>query len=134
MNRSISAKATIWSNLCWISRRDMPMIEPFREMFSRPLSSGWKPAPTSMRAPSRPWATNEPEVGTVTRERILSSVLFPAPLAPTSPSISPRSSEKLTSLSAQNSSRGSTRRPSSRAVSRPTSSLIEVTYQPRRRR
>ena len=36
------------------SRRDMPRTTPFRKMFSRPVSSGWKPVPTSSSAPTRP--------------------------------------------------------------------------------
>ena len=32
----------------------MPRIAPFRKMFSRPVSSGWKPVPTSSRLPTRP--------------------------------------------------------------------------------
>src|SRR5882672_9965084 len=83
-----------------------------------------------MRDPSRPLVTKVPAVGTVTRESTFSSVLFPAPFLPISPRLSPRFSEKVTSRSAQNSSRGGTARPRRREVRRPTSSLIEVTYQP----
>ena len=32
----------------------MPRIAPFRKMFSRPVSSGWKPVPTSSSEPTRP--------------------------------------------------------------------------------
>ena len=35
-------------------RRRMPRMAPFRKMFSRPVSSGWKPVPTSSRLPTRP--------------------------------------------------------------------------------
>src|SRR5712691_438281 len=112
----------------------MPMMAPFRKMFSRPVRSGWKPAPISMSDPRRPLVTKEPEVGTVTRERIFRSVLFPAPFIPINPSTSPRLTEQLTSRRAQNSSRGWTARPRRRAARRPTSSLIEVTYQPWRSR
>src|ERR1700730_11359239 len=66
MNRSTSANATIWSNLRWTSRRVMPMMEPFRKMSSRPVRSGWKPAPISMREPRRALATNGAVRGTVT--------------------------------------------------------------------
>ena len=34
--------------------RLMPRIAPLRKMFSRPVSSGWKPVPTSSRLPTRP--------------------------------------------------------------------------------
>src|ERR1700730_4160231 len=110
------------------------MMEPLRKMFSRPVRSGWKPAPISMSEPSRPLVTNEPVVGTVTRESTFRSVLLPAPFRPIMPSVSPRFREKLTSRRAQNSSRGGTWRPRRRALRRPTSSLIEVTYQPPPRR
>ena len=32
----------------------MPRIAPLRKMFSRPVSSGWKPVPTSSRLATRP--------------------------------------------------------------------------------
>ena len=54
MNFSISEKATISSNLRSISLRGIPSTAPFRKMFSLPLSSGWKPVPTSSRLPTRP--------------------------------------------------------------------------------
>ena len=37
-----------------ISARLMPRMAPFRKMFSRPVSSGWKPVPTSSRLATRP--------------------------------------------------------------------------------
>ena len=40
--------------LARISARRMPRIAPLRKMFSRPVSSGWKPVPTSSRLPTRP--------------------------------------------------------------------------------
>ena len=43
-------------------------------MFSRPVSSGWKPVPTSSRLATRPRISARPLVGSVIRERILSSV------------------------------------------------------------
>ena len=76
-------------------------------MFSRPVSSGWKPVPTSSRLATRPRILTRPSVGSVMRERILSSVILPAPLRPMMPSTSPRLTSKLTSLSAQNSSTAS---------------------------
>src|SRR5438128_7515702 len=45
-----------------------------------------------------------PSVGSVIRLRILSSVVFPAPLRPMMPRTSPRRTEKLTSRRAQKSS------------------------------
>ena len=38
--------------------------------------------PTSSSEPTRPWSSAQPRVGSVIRERILSSVLLPAPLRP----------------------------------------------------
>ncbi len=73
-------------------------------MFSRPVSSGWKPVPTSSREPTRPWISAVPLVGSVMRESILSSVLLPAPLRPIMPTTSPRLTSKETSLSAHRSS------------------------------
>ena len=32
----------------------MPRMAPFRKIFSRPVSSAWKPVPTSNRLPTRP--------------------------------------------------------------------------------
>ena len=63
----------------------MPRIAPFRKTFSRPVSSGWKPVPTSSRLPTRPRISARPSVGVVIRVRILSSVDFPAPLRPMTP-------------------------------------------------
>ena len=62
------------SNLRRISRRRMPRIAPLRKTFSRPVSSGWKPVPTSSSEPTRPLMPARPSVGSVIRERILSSV------------------------------------------------------------
>src|SRR5437868_4670217 len=50
MNFSMPENSTISSNRRRISPRLMPRMAPLRKMFSRPLSSGWKPVPT----PSRP--------------------------------------------------------------------------------
>jgi hypothetical protein len=43
----------------------MPSIEPLRKIFSRPLSSGWKPELTSISAESLPLIAISPEVGAV---------------------------------------------------------------------
>src|SRR5271157_5042895 len=71
-------------------------------MFSRPVSSGWNPVPTSSRLPTRPWTSTSPSVGSVIRERIFSSVLFPAPLRPMIPTTSPGRTSNDTSFNAQN--------------------------------
>ena len=54
MKSSISANSTISSNRRSISRRDIPSMTPLMNTFSRPLISGWKPAPSSIRAETRP--------------------------------------------------------------------------------
>ena len=41
-------------------------------MFSRPVSSGWKPVPTSSRLPTRPRISTRPLVGVVIRVSTLS--------------------------------------------------------------
>ena len=102
-NSPISANSTIWSNFRCTSRWDMPRMEPLRKMFSRPVSSGWKPVPTSSRLPTRPRSRTSPAVGRVIRLRTFSRVDFPAPLWPTTPSTSPGSTWNETSFSAQNS-------------------------------
>ena len=106
-NFSTSAKATISSNFLKISRCVIPSIAPLRKIFSLPVSSGWKPVPTSSRLATRPRSTTRPAVGSVIRLNIFSSVLFPAPLRPMIPTASPCLISKFTSLSAQNSSTSS---------------------------
>ena len=69
-------------------------------MFSRPVSSGWKPVPTSRREPTRPVTSPQPAEGSVMRERIFSSVLLPAPLWPIRPTTSPWPISTETSRSA----------------------------------
>jgi len=71
---------------------------------ARPVSSGWKPVPTSSRLATRPLMVTRPVVGSVIRLKIFNSVLFPAPLRPMMPTASPRRISKLTSLSAHTSS------------------------------
>src|SRR5574341_1929918 len=70
-------------------------------MFSRPLSSGSNPVPTSISEPTRPWISARPLVGSTIRERILSKVLFPAPFRPMMPTICPCGISKEASRSAQ---------------------------------
>ncbi len=101
MNFSTSAKLTISSNLAAISARRMPRMAPLRKMFSRPVSSGWKPVPTSSRLPTRPRISARPVVGSVIRDRILSSVVLPAPLRPMMPTTSPGAISNETSRRAQ---------------------------------
>ena len=87
-----------------ISRRFMPRIAPFRKTFSRPVSSGWKPVPTSSRLLTRPRIVARPEVGVVIRVSTFSSVDLPAPFRPITPSTSPCATSKVMSFRAQISS------------------------------
>ena len=103
MNGPTPANATMRSSFDAISRRFMPRRDPLRKMFSRPVSSGWKPDPTSINAARRPLSVIVPDVGAVIRESSFSSVLLPAPLWPMMPSVSPRATSKLTSRTAQKS-------------------------------
>ncbi len=64
MNRSTPEKSTISSKRAAISRRDSPRIEPLRNTFSRPVSSGWKPGPDlEQRADPPAHARCGPSVG-----------------------------------------------------------------------
>ncbi len=67
-----------------------PRIAPLRQMFSAPVSSGWKPVPTSSRLATRPLMVTRPALGSVMRLSTLSSVDFPAPLRPMMPTASRR--------------------------------------------
>ncbi len=78
-----------------------PRIVPKRATFSRPVSSGWKPAPTSSRGTMRPQTSIFPVSCIAIPEINCVSVDFPEPFAPTMPKNSPRLTSKLTSESAQ---------------------------------
>ncbi len=75
-----------------------------RKTFSLPVSSGWKPVPSSSIGQTRPSTLAVPWVGLSTPAMIPSKVLFPEPFGPTRPTASPRPTLNDTSLSAQNSS------------------------------
>ena len=60
--------------------------------------------PTSSRLPTRPRKQTSPVVGGVILDKIFNNVLFPEPFFPIIPNTSPFSTEKLISLSAQNTS------------------------------
>jgi hypothetical protein len=102
MNRSTPANSTMSSKRSRICERFMPRMPPFKKTLSRPVSSGWKPVPTSSSDPTRPRIRATPAVGSVMRARILSIVVLPAPLRPTIPTTSPSSAVKLTPFRAQN--------------------------------
>ena len=62
---------------------------PLMATFSRPLISGWKPAPSSMRAEMRPSTRRIPRVGLVMPASSLSSVDLPEPFSPMTPKVAP---------------------------------------------
>src|SRR5680860_314556 len=70
-------------------------------MFSRPVSSEGIPDITSMIAPTLPWVCTRPLWGNMRPLTIFSSVDFPAPFAPTTPTASPGSTENEMSRSTQ---------------------------------
>ena len=107
MNAPMPANSTMLRRACAaISRRRMPRIAPLRKMFSRPVSSGWKPgADLDQRGERGRGQRSRPSVGAVMPASSLRIVLLPAPLRPMMPSVSPRATSKLTSRSAQNSRR-----------------------------
>jgi hypothetical protein len=98
--RPMSANSSIRGIAASISLRDTPRSEPLRYAFSRPEKSGWKPAPISRSADTRPRTSARPEVGRDVPASTFSSVDFPDPFAPITPSVSPVSTAKLTSSSA----------------------------------
>src|SRR3974390_684452 len=73
-------------------------------MFSRPLRSDWKPAPSSRSPASLPRTATSPDVGWRTPQMHLSSVDLPEPLRPRMPTVSPSRTERDTSRKAQKSS------------------------------
>ena len=96
----------------------MPRTAPLRMTFSRPVSSGWNPVPTSRSDPTRPRMSARSLEGRVMRAMIFSIVVLPAPLRPISPSGLSLAQLNEMSLSAQNRYRGSSRRffPTKRAA------------------
>jgi hypothetical protein len=108
INLSSSAKATMSSKTRSMLFFESPRIDPFMKMFSRPVSSGWNPAPNSRRAASRPRVTISPSVGWMMPATHFSSVDFPEPLWPSRPTVEPSSIAKSSPswLRAQKSSNG----------------------------
>src|SRR5215831_5745282 len=101
MSRSTSAKCTIASNCRSISCRVRPKSPAPRYTFSRPVNSGWKPAPSSISETTCPPTRTTPLVGHVTRETSLRSVVLPAPLRPMMPNPAPTGISSDTSRSAK---------------------------------
>src|ERR1700727_1341297 len=73
-------------------------------MFSRPVRSCWKPAPSSRRPASLPRTATSPVVGWRTPQMHLSSVDLPEPLRPRIPTVSPSRTVSETLSRAQKSS------------------------------
>ena len=71
------ANSTMLSRRAAMSRRRNPMIVPLKNAFSRPVSSGWKPEPTSISAARRPRNRISPVLGAVMPESSLNIVLCP---------------------------------------------------------
>src|SRR5580765_8010948 len=103
MKSSSSANATISSKRSRMYERFRPRIEPLRKTFSRPVKSGWNPAPSSSSVPILPPTSSRPCVGLMIPATMRSSVLLPEPLRPTSASALPGSTANETSRSAQTS-------------------------------
>jgi hypothetical protein len=99
----MSAKASMSSKRSTISSCSIPRIRPLSMAFSRPVKSGLNPVPMPKIADRRPRTSTSPVVGRKTPEIMLKSVLFPAPLRPTTPRVVPGSTSRLKSCSAQNS-------------------------------
>ena len=85
MNSCSSANSTISSKRLATSRLVRPSMMPLMKTFSRPEISGWKPAPSSMRAEIRPSTFTVPVVGFVMPATSFSAVLLPEPLRPMIP-------------------------------------------------
>src|SRR5580765_7829559 len=103
MKSSSSANATISSKRSRMYERFRPRIEPLRKTFSRPVKSGWNPAPSSSSVPILPPTSTRPCVGLMIPATMRSSVLLPEPFRPTSARPLPGSAAKETSRSAHTS-------------------------------
>ena len=58
-------------------------------MFSLPVKSGWKPAPSSSKAEREPLTAILPSVGWIIPEINFKIVVFPEPFGPIIPNVSP---------------------------------------------
>ena len=79
---------------------------PLMKTFSRPEISGWKPAPSSISADTRPFTWTVPDVGLPMPAISFSIVLLPEPLRPTMPKVLPGATSNDTPFSASNTSSG----------------------------
>ena len=80
----------------------MPMKAPASQMFSRPVRSWSKPAPSVSSDEIWPRTSIAPADGVMIPASTWSSVVLPAPFGPMTASDSPCTTSKVTSLSAQN--------------------------------
>ena len=87
---SIPPNFAIAGIVAWISRRDRPITVPKSTTFSRPVSSAWKPAPTSSSGSTRPVTSSRPAVGAQMPAMSCRSVDLPDPFVPMIPTDSPR--------------------------------------------
>ena len=97
MKSRISAKSTIASKRRSTSLRVRPSITPLIATFSRPEISGWNPAPSSMRAETRPATARLPREGFVMPATSLRSVDLPEPFSPMTPKADPCGTSNETS-------------------------------------
>ena len=104
MNSLSPEKSTISSKILSVSLRRNPRIDAFMYTFSRPVRSGWNPAPNSSSAEMRPSVVMRPLVGRWMPAMRRSRLDLPDPLWPTSPYMEPCGISSETSLTAQNSS------------------------------
>jgi hypothetical protein len=70
-------------------------------MFSRPVKSGWNPAPSSSSEPTEPATSSVPVVGLKMPAISRRKVVLPEPFRPTNPTDSPGWISRETSRSAQ---------------------------------
>src|SRR4051794_10089075 len=92
---------------CTATDASSPRIDASSEMFSRPVSSTWKPAPTSSSGSTDPHTSTRPAFGTAMPAMTCVSVDLPDPFWPMMPKYSPRAISKVRSSSAWNDSGGS---------------------------
>src|SRR3954470_24835617 len=92
---------------CTATDASSPRIDASSEMFSRPVSSTWKPAPTSRSGSTDPHTSTRPAFGTAMPAMTCVSVDFPDPFWPTIPKYSPRGISNVRSSRAWNDSGGS---------------------------
>ena len=101
MNSPMSAKSTMPGSSASIALWAIPRNAPASRMLSRPERSWSKPAPSVSRLEIWPTTSTAPSLGWMIPARTWSSVLLPAPLGPMTARLSPWTTRKETSRSAQ---------------------------------